>query len=79
MKFRYVTGLHRDAQERVSLIPPPQMARFLEAHQEWLASERRAHASGQPNKGKKKKWQPLDALKEMFDPVTGEIFEQKVA
>ena len=76
---KYVLGLHRDAGGVILTIPPSQMARFHEGHSAWLERARKAHAIGQPGKVKKPKWRSLDALREFFDPETGEILEQKVA
>lgn len=73
---KYVLGLHRDSLGAVSTIPPSQMARFHESHSAWLERARKAHSIGQPGKVKKPKWRSLDALKEFFDPETGEILEK---
>lgn len=76
---KYVLGLHRDSTGAISTIPAPQMRNFHESHSAWLERARKAHAIGQPGKVAKPKWRSLDALKEFFDPETGEILEQKVA
>ena len=65
-RLRYVTGLARNAQGGVFIIPEPQMAKVQECHQEWLQSQIKAHSMGTPNKNKKAKWRPIEALREFF-------------
>lgn len=75
-KHRYVTGLQRDAAGELVAIPAVQMARFIEAHTEWLAEALRKAKGGEPGgrrTKRKAKWRTAspDVLKEIAAELFG--------